>query len=72
MITPKEFVEVWMDAFKKGESQSWVATKTGVSRQLVSQRAKYYRLRGINLPQLTRGKGALQVDELNKIIEEHK
>lgn len=65
------FVKVYMDAFKKNESQTWVAKELNVTPALVSIYKKRLIESGVELPTLRRNNAQMdQVDakRLNAII----
>ena len=65
--TPEEFVKVWQEA----ESMKEAAEKLGMSKSAASNRASYYRKRGVNLKSFVRGghRPPLNVAALNEFIE---
>lgn len=73
-ISPYDFVRIWGQAVKKGESQAWVSEKTGLTQQAVNQKRNLYRNRGVKLPPLKqsgyRGSISKIAPELNKILDE--
>lgn len=76
-MSKKDFIKVWLEAYRKGESQNWIGRQLGVSRQYVSSHATNLRLKGVKLPKLNRGytqlgyrRNKINVEEANKKIEE--
>lgn len=70
-IAPKQFVELWIEAYNTNQTLDWVATKLGVSRQAVIQKAGYMRARGVELPKMKLRVNQISsddVDELNSLI----
>lgn len=64
--TPEEFVLAWQAAKTSRE----VAEKLGIDVEAANQRARAYRLRGVKLKCFRRGREAVDVATLNRIIEE--
>ena len=66
-----KFVEVWLEAMQKQESQTWIATQLNTSRQGVSAMAFRLRNRGVDLPKLQTGnpQPKSEVDLLNDKIK---
>ena len=72
-INLEKFVDVWLEACKLGENQTWIAEQLNMSRQGISQRAGYLRARGVELPQLNLSSYHLNersVDRLNERIRQ--
>lgn len=69
-ISNKQFVQLWVEAYKNREGQAYIADRLGVSRQNVNSRGNRLRLMGINLPPLTARLSNNQIAELNNIIED--
>jgi hypothetical protein len=71
-ITNEDFVKAWLEAYKQGKNQSWVAESLNTSRQRVSTKALYLRKKGVKLPKLVYTTQAVQVSELNALIADAK
>lgn len=70
-VSTERFIEVWLEAMKLKESQSWIANKLGVPRQTVSIRAWSLRKQGIDVPKLSSGqtKTNAEIDMYNQMIK---
>lgn len=64
-VTREDFVSKWMEAYKNGKNQAWVARELGVSRSTVTTRANRLRKSNVELPDLRTARSSY----LNKIIE---
>lgn len=72
-IPAEEFVQHWGRAVKSEHSYDELAQTLGMARQQVYSRARLLRAKGVDLPKLAdgrRGRRALDVDHLNKILKD--
>lgn len=72
-VTAEDFMEVWLEAYKSGQTMDYVANKLRVSKKFVSSKASNMRKRGVKVPDLQRvAKGRLltpdRVSNLNAMI----
>jgi biotin operon repressor len=72
-VSVVDFVDAWVEVAANGGSQSDVAELIGTSAANVSTRAKKLREAGVELPQLTSGRGVkatIDVEALNARLAE--
>jgi hypothetical protein len=65
-VTPQRFVKVWQTSSTAEE----VARRLNMPKSIVHARASNYRQQGIKLKKLARSSKGLDVDGLNRLIEE--
>ena len=68
MVTAKQFVTVWNQAYDNKMTVIWVADELGITYASTWRRARDLRERGVRLPKL-RTRRELDVDALNSILE---
>lgn len=66
-VSNEEFIKVYMAS----RTHRQVADRTGMSLTAVQMRARYLRKKGVTLPR-PKGKGHIDVDALNGLIQSHK
>jgi hypothetical protein len=70
----EQFVRLWMEAYRNGRGEKYVATVAGMGLKSVRDKAGLMSLRGVNLPHLTQFAIApmfqYDAERLNQIIEE--
>ena len=71
-VSAVDFVDAWVNVATQGGSQSDVASMIGTSAANVSTRAKKLREAGVDLPELTSGRGVkatIDVEALNERLK---
>lgn len=68
IVSKEQFIKLYLEAYRTGRNQVWMAERLDVKPQSVRNRVMNYRKRGINLPgKLTTVKS--EADNLNKLLQ---
>lgn len=65
----EDFVDKYMEAYRGGHSQVWIADQLNIAPSTVGQRKRRLLYIGVRLPELNRRK-TVNVNDLNKLIDE--
>lgn len=69
-VKAQHFIALWTEAYKRGETISWISERMNKSKATVSQMAYQLRNAGIDLPTLKRPHvETLDIDDLNWLIK---
>jgi transposase len=64
-VTPERFCAVW----QQSQSRAEIAKKLGISENRASVKANYYRSKGVALKRFPRGRTALDIDNLKRVVD---